>query len=59
MINFSVFKDKKSKFVFNKKKIVQWVLKRIGWKNSFKLVRFMARKKLDGRVQKIMKSIAK
>ncbi len=59
MINFSAFKDKKSKSVFSKQKIVQWVFKRLGWKNSFKLVRFMARKKLGGRVQKIMKSVSK
>jgi len=45
MIKLSGF-NKKSQSVFSKQKLAQWVVKRIGWKNSFKIVRFMAQKKL-------------
>jgi|JYMV01.1.fsa_nt_gi hypothetical protein len=58
MIKLSGF-NKKSQSVFSKQKLAQWVVKRIGWKNSFKIVRFMAQKKLDGRLQKVMKLISK
>jgi len=51
--------NKKRQSIFSKQKLAQWAVKRVGWKNSFKIVRFMARKKLDGRLQKVMKLISK
>jgi hypothetical protein len=51
MIKFPTFKKKK-KFIFSKPKLAQWVVKRVGWKNSFKFVRFIARKKFEGRLKK-------
>jgi hypothetical protein len=58
MIKLPTFKKKK-KFVFSKPKLAQWVVKRMGWKNSFKFVRFIARKKFDGRVKKVVKLFSK
>jgi hypothetical protein len=51
MIKFPTLKKKKQ-FVISKPKLAQWVVKRMGWKNSFKFVRFIARKKFEGRLKK-------